>query len=155
MGVSQNWGCLVGSPHKKDYSILGSTLGSLILGNYHMGIVIKFVSLSWLRYPSLRLAEKCLAFCFYYRQSFIAVRVILLVMTSARVTIMMVTTKTVLVGIRIVKTKRIMTSLLRLPCCVATTPMPQTLNPMSQISSYILPLHKFPLIWKNGFAGKL
>ena len=68
-----------------------------------MGIVIKFVSLSWLRYPSLRLAEKYLAFCFYYRQSFIAVKVIPQEMTSARVTIMIVTTKTRLVGIRIVK----------------------------------------------------
>ena len=32
MGVSQNSGYLFGGPHNKDYSILGSILGSLYLG---------------------------------------------------------------------------------------------------------------------------
>ena len=27
-----------GGPYNKDYSILGSTLGSSILGNYHIGL---------------------------------------------------------------------------------------------------------------------
>ena len=38
MGVSQNMGCLLGGPHNKDYSILGSILGSPYLGKlpYHM-----------------------------------------------------------------------------------------------------------------------
>ena len=35
--VSQNRGTLFGGPYNKDYSILGSILGSLILGNYHLG----------------------------------------------------------------------------------------------------------------------
>ena len=32
MGISQNWGYLIGGPHNKDYSILGSTLGSPYFG---------------------------------------------------------------------------------------------------------------------------
>ena len=32
LGVSQNQGYLVGAPYNKDYSILGSTLGSLYVG---------------------------------------------------------------------------------------------------------------------------
>ena len=36
MGVSQNQGYPFGGPNDKDYSILGSILGSLILGNYHI-----------------------------------------------------------------------------------------------------------------------
>ena len=36
MGVSQNYGYLFGGPHSKDYSILGSILGSLIMGNFHI-----------------------------------------------------------------------------------------------------------------------
>ena len=32
MGVSQNQGCHFGGPYNKDYSILGSTLGSPYLG---------------------------------------------------------------------------------------------------------------------------
>ena len=39
MGVSQNHGYLFGGPHNKDYSILGSILGPLILGNYHIELV--------------------------------------------------------------------------------------------------------------------
>ena len=34
MGVSQYWGYFFGGPYNKDYSILGSILGSPILGNY-------------------------------------------------------------------------------------------------------------------------
>ena len=30
-------GYLIGGPYNKDYSILGSILASLILGNYHIG----------------------------------------------------------------------------------------------------------------------
>ena len=38
MEVSQNWGVpFLRSPHNKDHSMLGSILGSPILGNYHMG----------------------------------------------------------------------------------------------------------------------
>ena len=32
----QNWGYLIGGPHNKDHSILGSILGSPILGNYQV-----------------------------------------------------------------------------------------------------------------------
>ena len=32
MGISQNWGYLFGGPNNKDYSILGTILGSLYLG---------------------------------------------------------------------------------------------------------------------------
>ena len=37
MGVSQNYGYLLGGPNNKDYRILGSIWGPLILGNYHIG----------------------------------------------------------------------------------------------------------------------
>ena len=37
LGVSQNYGYLLGGPHNKDYSILRSILGSPYLGNYHLG----------------------------------------------------------------------------------------------------------------------
>ena len=36
MGVSQNQGYHFGGPNNKDYNILGSILGSLYLGNYHI-----------------------------------------------------------------------------------------------------------------------
>ena len=36
MGVSRGYGYLFGGPPNKDYSILGSILGPLILGNYHI-----------------------------------------------------------------------------------------------------------------------
>ena len=36
MGVSQNLGYHFGDPHNKDYSILGSILGPLFSGIYHM-----------------------------------------------------------------------------------------------------------------------
>ena len=36
VGVSQNWGHLFGSYYNKDYSRLGSALGSSILGNYQV-----------------------------------------------------------------------------------------------------------------------
>ena len=32
MGISQNYGYLLGGPHNKDYSMLGSTLGSPCFG---------------------------------------------------------------------------------------------------------------------------
>ena len=35
-GVSLNYGYLIAGPHNKDYSILGSILGSPILGKYHI-----------------------------------------------------------------------------------------------------------------------
>ena len=38
MGVSQNSGYLLEGPHNKNYSILGSILGSTILGKYHKQI---------------------------------------------------------------------------------------------------------------------
>ena len=41
MGVSQNYGYLFGGPHNKDYSILGSILVPLILGNYHIDLLEK------------------------------------------------------------------------------------------------------------------
>ena len=37
LGVSH----LIGRPHNKDYNILGSILGSPILGNYHLGFRVK------------------------------------------------------------------------------------------------------------------
>ena len=48
MGVSQNYGYLFGGPHNKDCSILGSILGSLILGNYHLvpSVIDEYVALS-------------------------------------------------------------------------------------------------------------
>ena len=36
MGISVNYGYLFGGPHKKDYSIWGSILGSPVLGNYQI-----------------------------------------------------------------------------------------------------------------------
>ena len=36
MSVSQNEGYPFGGPQNKDYSILGSILGSLVLGNYEV-----------------------------------------------------------------------------------------------------------------------
>ena len=39
MGVSQNYGYLFGDPHNKDYSILGSILGSPIYLNSLQGVI--------------------------------------------------------------------------------------------------------------------
>ena len=36
MEVSQNWGFLFWIPHNKDSQILGSNLGSPVMGNYHI-----------------------------------------------------------------------------------------------------------------------
>ena len=36
MGFPEIRGTFFGGPHNRDYSILGSILGSLILGNYHI-----------------------------------------------------------------------------------------------------------------------
>ena len=41
VGVSQNYGYLFGGAHTKDYSILGSILGSPILGKYQ--VILKFI----------------------------------------------------------------------------------------------------------------
>ena len=40
MGVSQNHGYLFGGPNNKDYSFFGLYWGPLILGNYHIVVVI-------------------------------------------------------------------------------------------------------------------
>ena len=45
VGISQNKGYLVGGPYNKDYSILGSILGSPILGNYQVGF--RMIPRSW------------------------------------------------------------------------------------------------------------
>ena len=37
-GSPRNRATFLGGPHKKDYSIWGSILGSPYLGNYHMGL---------------------------------------------------------------------------------------------------------------------
>ena len=37
-GFTKIRGTILGGPNSKDYSILGSILGPLILGNYHMGL---------------------------------------------------------------------------------------------------------------------
>ena len=39
MGFANSRGTLVGGPSKKDCSIVGSTLGSLVNGNCHIGIL--------------------------------------------------------------------------------------------------------------------
>ena len=39
-------GTLFGGPHNKDYSILGSILGSTILGNYHLVAFHKYGDLN-------------------------------------------------------------------------------------------------------------
>ena len=55
MGVSQNWGYLLGVPHNKDYSILGYTLGSTYFGKlpYSPSYVLKPLGdgIEILRYP--------------------------------------------------------------------------------------------------------
>ena len=45
MGFSQNRGYLFRGPNIKDYSILGSILGSPILGNYH--IIVYYIILQY------------------------------------------------------------------------------------------------------------
>ena len=60
--VSQNWGYHFGGPHYKDYSIWGSILGSLILGNYHFGGAgaeerigdREFIGITWFKIPLFR-----------------------------------------------------------------------------------------------------
>ena len=44
--VSKNLGCLFGGPHNKDYSILGSTLGSPYFGKLPKGLFWRSLSVA-------------------------------------------------------------------------------------------------------------
>ena len=51
MGVSQNWGYRFGGPHNKDYSILGSILGSPYFGKVQYKVVQDFLNPHWRSVP--------------------------------------------------------------------------------------------------------